>query len=201
MNFEKPTNLKNRKLETIKHPEGKVKDGVNFIFEQNPELAKIGTKEQYSEYLDNIFPDSKIKEILYHGTKSTEDKKDILDTGFDFGKIENTLRGEGLSIATTIEFTKGFGEHTIPILVNVDTWESGYKITTENLKDKDFDLITDYSYGLIKAGVVTNPDKIQILGSRQDLEGFTKFILENKKLSRFKKLLRNFSSYGSSTWK
>ncbi len=192
MNFEKPTNLKNRKLETIKHPEGKVKDGVNFIFEQNPELAKIGTKEQYSEYLDNIFPDSKIKEILYHGTKSTEDKKDILDTGFDFGKIENTLRGEGLSIATTIEFTKGFGEHTIPILVNVDTWESGYKITTENLKDKDFDLITDYSYGLIKAGVVTNPDKIQILGSRQDLEGFTKFILENKKLSRFKKLLRNF---------
>jgi hypothetical protein len=43
-----------------------IKDGVHFVFEQNLELAQIGTKEQYSEYLDTIFPESKIKDIVYH---------------------------------------------------------------------------------------------------------------------------------------
>jgi hypothetical protein len=43
-----------------------IKDGVDFVFEQNPGLEKIGTKKQYSEYLDSIFPDSKVKDIVYH---------------------------------------------------------------------------------------------------------------------------------------
>ena len=56
------------KNEIINTPEIKVKEGVDFIFEQNPELEKIGTKEQYSEYLDTIFPESKIKDIVWHGS-------------------------------------------------------------------------------------------------------------------------------------
>ena len=35
-----------------------IKEGVEFVFEQNLQFAEIGTKEQYSEYLD----------IVYHGT-------------------------------------------------------------------------------------------------------------------------------------
>lgn len=46
--------------------------GVDFIFDQNPELARIGTKEQYVDYLSNIFPESKMKDILYHGTATKE---------------------------------------------------------------------------------------------------------------------------------
>lgn len=45
----------------------KIKEGVDFVFEKNPEFMQIGTKEQYSEYLDTIFPNSKVKNILYHG--------------------------------------------------------------------------------------------------------------------------------------
>ena len=30
---------------------------IKDIFESNPELANIGTQEQYSQYLDTIFPD------------------------------------------------------------------------------------------------------------------------------------------------
>lgn len=40
-----------------------IKSGVSELFESNPELSKIGTVEQYSQYLDTIFPDSKVKEI------------------------------------------------------------------------------------------------------------------------------------------
>jgi len=42
---------------------------IQDIFNENPELSKIGTVEQYSQYLDTIFPDSKVKDIVYHGTK------------------------------------------------------------------------------------------------------------------------------------
>lgn len=51
-----------------------VKEGVSELFESNPELAAIGTPEQYSQYLDTIFPDSKIKDIVYHGSDRTFDK-------------------------------------------------------------------------------------------------------------------------------
>ena len=34
-----------------------IKPGVSELFESNPELANIGTQEQYSQYLDTIFPD------------------------------------------------------------------------------------------------------------------------------------------------
>ncbi len=53
-----------------------IREGVDFVFEQNPELVQIGTKEQYSEYLDTIFPESKIKDIVYHGSASTFDEFD-----------------------------------------------------------------------------------------------------------------------------
>ena len=41
-----------------------VKSGVSELFESNPELANIGNQQQYSQYLDTIFPDSKVK-ILF----------------------------------------------------------------------------------------------------------------------------------------
>jgi hypothetical protein len=46
-----------------------VKPGVEEVFDSNPELASIGTPEQYSQYLDTIFPDSQVKDIVYHGSK------------------------------------------------------------------------------------------------------------------------------------
>lgn len=50
----------------------RIKEGVDFVFKQHQELAEIGTKEQYSEYLESIFPESKIKDIVYHQTTSKE---------------------------------------------------------------------------------------------------------------------------------
>ncbi len=60
-----------------------VKAGVKELFEANPELAKIGTLEQYSAYLDTIFPDSKVKDIVYHGSSQ-----------FGFDKFSKEKLGE-----------------------------------------------------------------------------------------------------------
>ena len=51
-----------------------VKDGVDFVFEQNPELSTIGNQQQYSQYLETIFPNSKVKDIVYHGSPNIFDE-------------------------------------------------------------------------------------------------------------------------------
>jgi len=48
--------------------------GIDFVFEQNPILNDIGSKSQYAEYLNTIFPDSKVKDIVYRGSEKTDDK-------------------------------------------------------------------------------------------------------------------------------
>jgi hypothetical protein len=42
-------------------------EGIDFVFSQSPELASIGTKTQYMQYLSTIFKTSKVKDIVYHG--------------------------------------------------------------------------------------------------------------------------------------
>ncbi|MCX6747890.1 MAG: hypothetical protein NTW98_03030, partial [Candidatus Nomurabacteria bacterium] len=68
-----PKNTLNKvELVENKIEKSQTKDGVDFVFKQHQELAEIGTKEQYSEYLENIFSESKIKDIVYHQTTSKE---------------------------------------------------------------------------------------------------------------------------------
>ena len=44
---------------------------INDIFESSPALYDSGGNLlDYSDYLNNLFPDSKIKDILWHGSKS-----------------------------------------------------------------------------------------------------------------------------------
>ena len=64
-------NITNTPVETIESLnnvfgsliENNIKEGVKELFQENFELSKIGSKEQYSQYLDTIFPDSKVTEI------------------------------------------------------------------------------------------------------------------------------------------
>lgn len=43
-------------------------EGIDLAFSNNKELFKIGTAAQYYNYINNIFPNSKVKDILYHGS-------------------------------------------------------------------------------------------------------------------------------------
>ena len=45
-----------------------VKKGTSELFKSNPELAKIGTIEEYSAFLETVFPNSKVKDVVYHGS-------------------------------------------------------------------------------------------------------------------------------------
>lgn len=87
-------NLNNEK----KEPQEELKEGIDFVFEQNPELAKIGSKKEYSEYVKSIFPESKLKDILYHGSSKNDISNFIpgkLEIGVHFGTLDAAkYRGE-----------------------------------------------------------------------------------------------------------
>ena len=74
-----------------------IKPGVPELFESYPELAQIGTAEQYSQWLDSgVFPDRQVKDILYHGTDKEFDD-------FKLGKEEVIHFGTELAAAQRID--------------------------------------------------------------------------------------------------
>ena len=70
-----------------------IKPGVENIFNENLELTSIGTPEQYSQYLDTVFPDSKVKDIVYHGSKNnfTEFLKEFLGSNTPEGSTSSKI--------------------------------------------------------------------------------------------------------------
>ena len=60
------------------------KDAVDYLYSTNTELSKVGGKEEYTQYVNSIYPNSLINSIYWHGTDSD------LSQG-----IENTKKGKG----------------------------------------------------------------------------------------------------------
>jgi len=73
-------------------PKEDYNNNVQELFNSNPELAKIGTPQQYTEYIKTIFPDSKVKDIVYHGSKEKFDKFDKTKLG-QFTGAESAKQG------------------------------------------------------------------------------------------------------------
>jgi hypothetical protein len=84
---------------TPKLSESQIKPEVEELFDSNPELAKIGTVQEYSQYLDTIFPDSKVKDIVYRG-----DGAEMLT------KAVNSIFGTGYYFTPKKEFAESFAE-------------------------------------------------------------------------------------------
>lgn len=64
MNEQTPTEMASDKEESD------MITAVKLLFETERDLATNGTPEQYYQYLDTIFPETCIPDILYHGTRN-----------------------------------------------------------------------------------------------------------------------------------
>jgi hypothetical protein len=108
-----------------------IKPGVKELFESNSELADIGTQQQYSAYLDSIFPDSKVKEMdnnLYMSVLNQLEQEDKIEKDCSGGKLKAK---DG--IATLFE--KGGKWEIIADFKNAPTHKSGGKdISIQNKK-------------------------------------------------------------------
>lgn len=169
----------------------KVKEGVLEIFKRNPKYDTVGTVEQYSAYLDTIFPDSKVKDIVYHGTdKQFNVFKKPSDTG---------SKNRMIAFADNIEYAKIAGarrtslKKVITALVNirklypVDKLEameldSGYRdevlieLKKEGVDGFAFESDDDLATRNFNEILVFKPEQIHILETEQDIEAFKVFV-------------------------
>lgn len=185
----------------------KAKD-VKYVFEQNPELAKTGNKVQYYKYLKTIFPDSQVKDIVYHrGPEKIEvfNKSKIKDSSakrFCFSPINTGIYGQQVTNALLDiknlakpgnkdfieELNKNHPEYTqgkskwfhLPAQIYRNADKYGYDGVF------DFEGTNDDEYS------VYEPEQIHSLGSQKDLQGFKKFIENSQKDSLEKRITAGF---------
>ena len=174
-------------------PTTPIKAGVADVFNDNKTLSSIGTQAQYSAYLDTIFPDSKVKDIVYHGSpnifdefsdefkgKNTGTNRPIgvyftpnnkIATFLYQGTSQEKFDEQGLRYREKINSGKVYAA-----LLNFDYIKEGDNFIHEK------DLIDEYdTEGLLEydAYVAKNKEQIHILGSKQDIEGFRDFVQGN----------------------
>ena len=162
---------------------GSIKPGVSELFESNPELANVGTPEQYSQYLDTIFPDSKVKDIVYHGTR---DKYDNLQ-GETFFSFEREYADNYSKVASKKEIESGVDKTPLiyAALINATTVTNQKDIANFTLP-KEFDTVVgNDAIGTEKVIVPKNANQIHILGSKQDIEGFKEFAQQGTDVERY----------------
>jgi hypothetical protein len=75
--------------EEIKYSQERLGD-IYFIFNRYSELSNIGSIRDYEKYLKTIFPNSKVRDIVYHTTDNLrlDHFHDNLRSGIHFGSIK-----------------------------------------------------------------------------------------------------------------
>ena len=141
---------------------------------------KQEAQQLYSQYLDTIFPDSKVKDIVYHGTHAKFDKFDYnylpkADAGFYFTKDKKYAENFGNPMPALLNTTNpNYTEE----LLNVETVErlftTEYKESTDSIIGKD--AVLDLPPSDADVIVMMRDNQIHILGSKQDIEGFKRFV-------------------------
>lgn len=159
------------------------KEGVDFVFEQNPKLAKLGTKEDYSKYIKTIFPESKVKDIVYHGSDErfynfnkqklgTSTHKDVIKTvgGFFFSEDKSEVE------------QREWGKIIYPVLLNLKNPKADHsKIIYGEKPSSEYDGLHSMGATTPARFVAFEPSQIHILGSKKDLKGFEKYVKSKSK--------------------
>lgn len=161
-------------------------EGLDYIFEQNPELASIGTHEQYSMYIDRIFPNSEVKQIVYHGTGSATKLESLTPRDGRVYFSDDLTASRYADWDATNRLLNAPEEEANPQLVaavinlenpvvldgvdytETETNKEGDGIIGLNIKDPLGGLETQY--------VARDASQIHVLGSAQDVANFKEFM-------------------------
>ena len=160
-------------------------EAIDYVFSQSPKLAYIGSKTQYLQYLDTIFPNSKVNDIVYHGTTSKNKFNKFNSELNNFGGYYFTLNQSIASNYGSAGVITAVINSTNPLNV-IDTssdMPNHPKVTYEPFKDNNYDYVsykTDFEKDrTYHESVVRDAEQIHILGSKQDIEGFKQFVKKN----------------------
>jgi hypothetical protein len=136
------------------------------VHNNNTELSKIGTEQEYADYLKTIFPDSQVKDVFYHRSNEKFDQ-------FDNNKLNKETGG-------LFDFTKEsgierYGKNLYPALLNIKKLGKSFE-----LKDgQDGVQSTEMLPNGKEVYSIPDASQIHILGSKADIEGFKKWKSES----------------------
>lgn len=174
----------NFKFENKKTPESFSQEDIHAVFELHPELAYVGSEEEYGKYLKTIFPETTVKSIVWHGTL---EQRNIWRNNQHFGTRKAAK--DRINFIKQVQAQIDNRGILYPSLINVNNSKHvedadyAWGSVIENALREGFDGLTyqnnnegegDFSY------VVFEPENIFILGSEKDIQNFKHFI-ENKK--------------------
>lgn len=163
----------------------------DFTYNEITPQQEQQAKQLYSSYLDTIFPDSKVKDIVYHGTKGEKfdrfkpSEKGEFGKGVYFGNYQTALENTDVLDDFTLEPKNGFDKNKIvPAVIN-----------TENIYKRDL------GGNGTRNEYVVEPEQIHILSSKADIQGFKDFmVFKNSEFSKYGtyQQFRDFISHKSS---
>lgn len=190
--------------------QGVEENGIITGYNRNPRNLDTGSLQDYQSYLDEIFPNSKIKDVQWHGGRpGIERFKSPQSEGYigeHSGLFGNSTGQEGIyvspdkDIATRLR-PRGKSE-IYPVLINAENpyvsnqWLSypfnreGFTASHIRTKDLQGPLRGYDSLDHLGENAVWNPRQTLILGSNEDAIGFSNWVYRNQKpnnlFNRFK---------------
>lgn len=186
--------------------ESGIKEGVDAVFEDHPELSAIGTEEEYSEYLNGIFEKSR---ILYRGDFKGLTRFKYAESLYEDGRGGKYKYGSGIYFDSEREYSDFFAKQKKGKLyhVLVDFSDAIFFINRMEFITKACEflgeegaptpqIIDTYTKEMQKAEKVLNimknrtesetvvgdEKKYKILGTEQDIADFKKWISRREKI-------------------
>ncbi len=187
----KELNLENTNGVEALLPQELVNEKVKLSYEITPQ-QKQQAQQLYSQYLNTIFPDSKVKDIVYRsGNITKKEFEDSEHTPTDYMDL-----GTGLYLSPNKKIAEQYGNNPRSIIIDIknpkdriiaeeERAEFGKKEGEYGIPKLDsngkFDGIVDLSQEFNKTYelVVFEPEQIHILGSKQDIESFKDFVAQS----------------------
>lgn len=168
-----------------------ISQGVSDVYDGNKELQSLGTKQEYANYVNSIFPNSKIKDVVYHGTNFKFDKFSLNNFGNSSLLVSKEFDLKGISVSGDPRGANFYGDNLLHVLINTinpATFDQTTQFNPETFDVervwKNYDSLLD-STSVIFGGkkpindtyeiVIKDPDQIHILGNNTDIENFSKW--------------------------
>jgi hypothetical protein len=203
------TNLYERVLKELGYTiENRSEDQRTLFLKQpvyNPKNINITPQQKqqaqikYSQYLNTIFPDSKMKDIVYHGSQKNIDSFYDSTKGIYFSGISDYWENNKFVYAAILDMTspkygetsyiaQGYLNENQDSAIKTSEYESVNWQNLFNETKNDNSEIGRKNHSLAKRrleqvtrtnifeAVVFKKEQIHILGNKQDIEGFKNFV-------------------------
>lgn len=173
-----------------------LKEGTN-TYEIHPQ-QKQQAQQLYSQYLDTVFPNSKVKDILWHSSSNPNIEEfdfKYFGTNSDKGMFgiatyleanrqdsmpyNRTNKGKTYGVIVNIQNPARFNE--ITDYISLDESDKSIQSKKDLLhKNNDSAILGNWQYAIF------NNDNTRILGSKQDIQGFKDYVLKSQNINPIK---------------